>query len=164
MATLATYDDLLKSQIQDLYSAEKQFVEGLPKLAKASTSPKLREAFEEHEKVTRGHITRLEKMADALGFKPSGKTCAAAKGLVAEGQEVIDATGDPDVIDAALIAAAQRMEHYEIAAYGTLSALVKQVGNKDAMKLSDETLAEEHQANKLLSKIAEHSVNEEAAN
>ncbi len=164
MAKLATYDDLLKSQIQDLYSAEKQFVAALPKMAEASSSSDLRAAFEEHEKVTHDHITRLEKMADALGFKPNGKTCAAAKGLVEEGQDVIDATGDPHVIDAALIAAAQRMEHYEIAAYGTLSSLVKQVGNKDAMKLSDETLAEEHKANKLLSKIAEGSVNEEAAN
>lgn len=163
MTQLGSFQDLLESQVQDLLSAEKQFLDALPKLASSASSSELKDAFQEHERITREQIKRLEEMASSLGVKMNGKTCQGAKGLVKEGDEVMKAGGDPMVMDAALIAAAQRVEHYEIAGYGTLAALAKQAGNKEAAKLAAKSLEEEREADEKLSKIAERFVNEEAA-
>jgi ferritin-like metal-binding protein YciE len=160
---LETFQDLIEHQVQDLYSAEKQFAKALPNMAEAATDEELQGAFDTHLDVTKKQIDRLEQVAKALNVKPGGHTCAAAEGLVEEGQEVIEMEGDPMVRDAALIAAAQRIEHYEIAGYGTLKALAQRVRNDRAVKLLDETLAEERGADVQLTEIAEGWINEEAA-
>jgi ferritin-like metal-binding protein YciE len=160
---LETFQDLITHQVQDLYSAEQQFAEALPAMADAASDEELQNALETHVNVTRKQIDRLEKVAKELGVKPGGHDCAAAEGLVEEGREVIEMDGDPMVRDAAIIAAAQRMEHYEIAGYGTLKALAQRIKNKNAARLLDETLEEERGADMLLTEIAEGWVNEEAA-
>jgi ferritin-like metal-binding protein YciE len=160
---LETFEDLIRHQVQDLYSAEQQFAAAQPLMAEAASDPELEDALEAHVEVTRQQIARLEEVARELGVVPDGHECAAAKGLVEEGQEVIKGEGDPMVRDAALIAAAQRVEHYEIAGYGTLKALAKRIGNEKAAKLLDETLAEERGADLQLTEIAEGWVNQEAA-
>jgi ferritin-like metal-binding protein YciE len=160
---LETFQDLIEHQIQDLYSAEQQFAEALPKMAEAASDEELQHAFDSHGDVTKKQIARLEQVAKAFGVKPGGHDCAAAEGLVEEGQEVIEMEGDPMVRDAALIAAAQRIEHYEIAGYGTLKALAKRVRNDRAAMLLDETLSEERGADLELTEIAEGWVNKEAA-
>jgi ferritin-like metal-binding protein YciE len=161
--SLNSFDDLIKEQLQDLYSAEKQFAEAQPAMAQAATDPALRDALEQHVQVTKEQIQRLESIARELGFSPTGKTCAAAKGLVQEGKEILEEGGDPMVVDAALIAAAQRIEHYEIAGYGTLRAHVKRLGNQNVEQLLEQTLAEERGADVLLTDLAEHGINKQAA-
>lgn len=163
MSKLETFEDLLESQVQDMHSAEKQFAQALPKVAEAASDPKLREAIERHAEVTRQHVERVEEIGKELGVRTNGKTCHAAEGLVKEGKEILKMDGDPDVIDAALIGAAQRMEHYEIAAYGTLAALARRVGNDAAARLAEKTLSEEREADQMLTQIAESSVNRAAA-
>src|SRR5690554_2332592 len=163
MSRLANYEDLLKAEVQDLYSAEKQFLQALPKVANAASNAKLRQALEKHVGVTEKQIERLEQIAMELGVKLNGKKCIGAEALIKEGEELIKEGGDPDVLDAGLIGAAQRMEHYEIAGYGTLAALAKKVGNKKAAQLAAKTLDEEKDADEQLSQIAERSVNEAAA-
>lgn len=163
MSQLSNFEDLLKAEVQDLYSAEKQFHKALPKVAKAASNDKLRKALEKHMEVTEKQIERLEKIADELGVKLNGKKCIGAEAIVKEGEELIKEGGDADVLDAGLIGAAQRMEHYEIAGYGTLAALAKRVGNKKAAELAAKTLEEEKDADEQLSQIAERSVNEAAA-
>jgi ferritin-like metal-binding protein YciE len=160
---LETFQDLIEHQVQDLYSAEKQFAKALPMMAEAASDEELQGAFDTHLDVTKKQIDRLEQVAKAFGVKPGGHDCAAAEGLVEEGQEVIEMEGDPMVRDAALIAAAQRIEHYEIAGYGTLKALAKRVRNDRAAMLLDETLSEERGADLELTEIAEGWVNKEAA-
>jgi ferritin-like metal-binding protein YciE len=151
---LNTLNDLFHEQLQDLYSAETQLVEALPKLASASSNEELRDAFEQHLAETRQHVERLEQIFDAIGEKPGSEKCKGMEGLIKEGQEVLELKGDPTVIDAALIAAAQRVEHYEIAAYGTVKTLADQLDLGDAKGLLDDTLDEEGKADKLLTKIA----------
>ena len=148
----------LQEQIRDLYSAEVQLVKALPKVAKAATTASLREAFEGHLEETKTHVTRLEKVADLLEIKPTGKTCKAMEGLIAEGKEAIGEEGDETVIDVALIAAAQRIEHYEIAAYGTARAIAEHLGRKDVAKILQQSLNEEGAADKKLTAISEGEV------
>jgi ferritin-like metal-binding protein YciE len=151
---LQTLDDLFKEQIGDLYSAEKQLTEALPKMAAAASNDKLQQAFEHHLGETQDHVRRLEEIFGQAGIPIEAKTCAAMQGLIREGQEVITAQGDPAVRDAGLIGAAQRVEHYEIAAYGTARTLADQLGFDDAKDLLDQTLDDESNADKLLTKIA----------
>ena len=145
---------LLEDQIKDLYSAENQLVKALPKMAKCATSPALREAFEGHLVETKGHVQRLSQIAEALGISPGGKKCKAMEGLVAEGGEVLEEKGDDAVIDAALIAAAQRVEHYEMSAYGTARELAKKLEQSDVVELLQATLEEEKSADEKLSEIS----------
>jgi ferritin-like metal-binding protein YciE len=151
---LQSLDDVLVSQLGDLLDAEKQLVQALPKMASAASDEKLQKAFTEHLSETRDHVSRLEEIFGQLGKQPPSVTCKAMQGLVAEGEEVISAQGDPAAKDAALIAAAQRVEHYEIAGYGTVKTLADQLGLGDAKDLLDQTLDEESQADTLLTKIA----------
>ncbi|HEX3055239.1 MAG TPA: ferritin-like domain-containing protein [Gaiellaceae bacterium] len=151
---LQTLDDVLVDQLGDLLDAEKQLVQALPKMASAASDEKLQKAFKEHLSETRDHVSRLEDIFGQLGKQPPRETCKAMQGLVAEGEEIIAAQGDPAAKDAALIAAAQRVEHYEIAGYGTAKTLADQLGHGDAKDLLDQTLDEESQADTLLTKIA----------
>jgi ferritin-like metal-binding protein YciE len=149
-----TLDDVFVDQLGDLLDAERQLVDALPKMAAAASDDKLRKAFEEHLAETHDHVHRLEEIFGTLGRTAPAETCKAMKGLVAEGAEVIQSTGDPAAKDAALIAAAQRVEHYEIAGYGTVKTLAGQLGHGDAKDLLDQTLDEESNADSLLTKIA----------
>jgi ferritin-like metal-binding protein YciE len=149
-----TLTDVYKEQIEDLYSAENQLVEALPGVARAAHDPKLREAIETHLEETRGHVERLRTILGDLGISSPSEVCEGMKGLLAEGEEIAKTPGSGPAKDAALIAAAQRVEHYEIAAYGTARALAGELGLDDAARLLGETLEEESHANELLSKIA----------
>jgi ferritin-like metal-binding protein YciE len=151
---LNSLQDVFVDQIHDLHSAETQLVTALPKLAGAASSDKLRETFENHLAETRGQLERLDEIIATLGLGPATEPCKGMEGLVAEGEKIVSAQGDPAAKDAALIAAAQRVEHYEIAGYGTARALADQLGHKDARDLLDDTLDEESNADKLLTKIA----------
>ena len=150
--------DLLEDELKDLYSAENQLLKALPKMAKKASSATLKKAFTDHLRETEGHVARLEKIGKSLDITLKGKTCAAMKGLVEEGKEVIDEDGEPSVIDAALIGAAQRVEHYEMAAYGTTRAMAAALGHDSAVKLLQQTLDEEGAADKKLTAIAESEV------
>jgi ferritin-like metal-binding protein YciE len=154
--------DVLTDLVRDLYSAESQLVKALPKMAKAASSEGLRTAFEEHLGETRGQVERLDRVCEKLGIKGKGKTCQAMKGLVEEGAEVIEEGGEPSAVDAALIAAAQKVEHYEIAAYGTARTYAEMLGNREAARLLQQTLDEEGETDKKLTKLAESIVNVEA--
>jgi ferritin-like metal-binding protein YciE len=151
---LQTLDDLFVDQLQDLYSAEQQLVQALPKMASAASNDELREAFEHHLSETQEHVQRISEIFGEIGTTPSGETCEAMEGLIREGEQVLTAQGDPTVRDAALIAAAQRVEHYEIAAYGTARTLADDLDQDGAKDLLDQTLDEESNADKLLTKIA----------
>src|SRR5487761_179758 len=142
-AALNSFDDLFVEQLQDLYDAEQRLTKALPKMAAAAHNSALKAAFEEHLRQTQNHVSRLEQVFQQIGKSAQTKTCAAMKGLVEEGSEVISGSGDPDVKDAALIAAAQRVEHYEIAAYGTARTFAQRLGKSEAARLLEETLAEE---------------------
>jgi ferritin-like metal-binding protein YciE len=145
--------DLFEHEISDLYSAETQLVAALPKMAEAARNDELREAFQHHLEETRGHVQRLEDIRGQIGTTLSDE-CKGMRGLIEEGQEIIAAGGDPNVKDAALISAAQRVEHYEIAAYGTARTLADELDLDDAKDLLDQTLDEESNADTLLTKIA----------
>jgi ferritin-like metal-binding protein YciE len=165
---LGSLDEVLQDQLADLYSAEKQLVEALPKMARAATHPRLREAFETHLEETRGHTQRLERIFSTRGKTAPSEHCEGMEGLIKEGDEVVSATGDPAAKDAALIAAAQRVEHYEMAGYGTARTLADQLGMGDAKDMLQETLDEEGKADELLTQIAtgglmRTGVNEQAA-
>jgi ferritin-like metal-binding protein YciE len=165
---LNNLQDVLVEQLADLYSAENQLVAALPKLAGAAHNSELKEAFNHHLEETRGHVKRLDEAFTALSIPRKVETCAAMKGLIEEGAQIVEASGAPDAIDAALIAAAQRVEHYEISAYGTARTLATELGYDRAAALLDETLAEESKADKLLTKIADGGIfrggiNEQAA-
>jgi ferritin-like metal-binding protein YciE len=152
---LNSLDDVLQDQVKDLLSAEKQLVAALPKVAAAAHSAELKEAITEHLDETRTHVQRLEEVTGMLGIGAgTATTCKAMQGLVAEGEEVLAKVGDPVAKDAAIIAAAQRIEHYEIAGYGTARALAGELDYPDAERLLNETLDEESAADKLLTKIA----------
>jgi ferritin-like metal-binding protein YciE len=165
---LNTLNDVFVDQIEDLYSAEQQLVKALPQMAQAASTPELREAFEHHLEQTRGHVARLEQIFQTEDLPRAPEVCEGMQGLIAEGKGIVDAAGDPVAKDAALIAAAQRVEHYEIAAYGTAKTLAGELGYGEAQATLDDTLSEEGQADKLLSKIAtgglfSGGVNREAA-
>ena len=154
---------LLVDQLQDLYDAEHRLVDALPKMAGAASTPELKRAFESHLQETKGHVNRLEQALKMLDKSVERKTCDAMKGLVAEGEEMIDAKGDPAIKDAALIAAAQRVEHYEMAGYGSARNFAQRCGRQDVADLLQQTLQEEGEADKKLTQIAESSVNPSAA-
>jgi ferritin-like metal-binding protein YciE len=160
---MQSMDELFYGLLQDIYFAEKQLLKTLPKLAKKSTNEKLQEAFTIHCDETEGHVERLEKIFEAIGKKPRGKTCDAILGIIAEGQEVIDEVDDDALRDAGILAAAQAAEHYEIARYGTLRAWAELLGHDQAVELLGDTLAEEKHADELLTSIADGGVNESAS-
>jgi ferritin-like metal-binding protein YciE len=155
---LQSINDVLMHELKDLHSAETQLVAALPKMAQAATNDELRQAFEHHLDETRDHVRRLDEVLGQLGAPAAGEKCKGMEGLIAEGQQIVAAQGDPTVKDAALISAAQRVEHYEIAAYGTARTLADELGLNDAKDLLDQTLDEESQADKLLTKIATGSM------
>lgn len=156
-------DDLLVEQVEDLYDAEKRLCDALPKMADAATDTKLAEAFRSHLVETKEHVTRLEDVFRMLGKDPSRETCDAMKGLITEGEEMINAKGSDAVRDAALIAAAQRVEHYEMAGYGSARNFARSIGRDDVAKVLQRTLDEEGAADKKLTNIAETTVNAKAA-
>lgn len=156
-------EDLFHDELKDTYDAEHQLLKALPKMAKAAKSPKLKKAFEDHLAQTEEHVARLEQVFDIFGHKPAKKTCKAMKGLIEEGSEVIKEKADPDVKDAALIASAQRVEHYEIAAYGCLRTYAGHLGLNDAKKILQKTLDEEGATDKKLTELAESDINVKAA-
>ena len=160
---LQSFDDLYVAQLQDLYSAETQLVDALPKMADAATHPELKRAFQDHLSATKRQRDRLEQIFQSLDADADGETCQAMKGLVKEGQEIIDADAPDAVRDAGLIAAAQRVEHYEIAGYGTVQTFAERLGRSDDARLLGETLSEEKEADGLLNRIAESVVNPDAA-
>lgn len=161
---METLQDVLEDQLMDLLNAEKQLVKALPKMAKTASSEELREAIEEHLEVTEGQVERLNEIFALLDQKPRSKTCKAMEGLVEEGKEVIEekSEGAPAAIDAALIAAAQRVEHYEISAYGSARTFAEVLGLDEIAKLLQQTLDEESEADETLTKIAK-SINAAAA-
>ncbi len=154
-----SFEDLFESQIKDLYDAEHRITEALPKMADAANSAELKQAFLAHLRETEGQIARLDQIFAQLGTKPERKTCQAMKGLLAEGEEMIKATAPPDIKDAALIAAAQRVEHYEMSGYGTARAFAARLGHSQAVTLLETTLLEERVTDQKLTKIAEQGVN-----
>ena len=156
-------NDLLEYELRDLYSAETQLLQALPKMAEAASNTSLKEAFENHLEETRDQQRRLDQIGESLGVDLKGETCQAMQGLIKEGQEVIEMQGDSEVKDAALIAAAQRVEHYEIAGYGAAYHFAKQLGEKEVQELLEQTLVEEKDANSKLSHLALESINQEAA-
>jgi len=158
---LASLQDLLVDELKDLYSAENQLLKAIPKMAKAATSKDLKAGFEKHLKQTHGHVERLEQVCEELDASPKGKTCKAMEGLVKEGAEVIAEDMEPEVKDAALIAAAQRVEHYEMAGYGCVRTYAKLLGHDKAVRLLQQTLDEEGDTDKALTKLAE-KINVEA--
>jgi ferritin-like metal-binding protein YciE len=160
---LQTLRDLFLNELCDLYSAETQLARALPQMVEAATTHELKEAFVHHLHETRGHVSRLEDIFKALDEKPAGEMCEAMKGLLNEAELFIEAEGNHEVIDAGLIAAAQRVEHYEMAGYGTAQALAKRLGYMDAAELLQATLDEEAHADGELALIAASQVNELAA-
>lgn len=159
----SSFQDLFVEQIKDLYDAENRLTEALPKMADAANSSQLKQAFESHLRETQGHVARLEQIFQQVGLEPKRETCEAMKGLVSEGETMIKAKGDPDIKDAALIAAAQRVEHYEISGYGTARSFARRLGLMQAANLLQQTLQEEKAADEKLNMIAEGSVNRQAA-
>jgi ferritin-like metal-binding protein YciE len=155
--------DLFFNQLEDLYDAEQRLTKALPKMAEAAHASQLRQAFEQHLTQTQGHVSRLDTIFRQVGAEPKRETCEAMKGLIAEGEEMISAKGDPDVKDAALIAAAQRVEHYEISGYGTARTFALRLGLRDAADLLQQTLREEAATDEKLTQIAESSINVQAA-
>jgi ferritin-like metal-binding protein YciE len=142
-------------ELKDLYSAENQLVKALPKMAEAASSDELRQGFEQHLEQTKGQVQRLEKIFKALGESPKGKKCKGMEGLVEEGSEVIDEDFEGSLMDAALIGAAQRVEHYEIAAYGTVCAFAEELGETEQASLLTETLEEEKATDEKLTELAQ---------
>ena len=149
-----TFNALLEQELQDIYDAEKRLVKALPKMAKGASSDELRSAIEEHLEVTKGHVQRLEQVFESFGMPAKGKTCAGMKGLIEEGEEILEKDAKETLKDAAIIGAAQRVEHYEMAAYGTARTLAERLGNDEAASLLQETLDEEKEADKKLTQVS----------
>ena len=158
-----TLDDLFLETLKDMYHAEKQILRALPKMAKAAESDELRQAFQTHRDETEGQVARLEQVFEMLGKPARGKPCEAIKGIIEEGKEVMEDFEGSDALDAGLVAGAQAVEHYEISRYGTLRTWAGQLGLKDAVRLFEETLAEEKKTDALLTELAESSANRKAA-
>jgi ferritin-like metal-binding protein YciE len=157
--SLMTMEDLFLHEVKDLHNAEKQLLKALPQMAKAASSEKLRQAFETHLAQTEEHVSRLEQILDQLGKPHRGMKCAAMEGLIEEGKDLIHEDADPSVKDAGLISAAQRVEHYEIAGYGTARTFAGLLGHSEAEKLLQQTLDEEKETDQLLTELAESEVN-----
>lgn len=154
--------DLLVHELKDLYSAENQILDALPKMADAAEHAELRQAFEEHRRQTEEHVRRLERIFEGLNEKPGGEKCKGMQGLIAEGEELLKKQDRGDVLDAGLIAAAQRVEHYEIAAYGAARTYARRLGLQEDAQLLQQTLDEEGNTDERLTQIAESRVNEDA--
>jgi len=163
MAQAGTLHDAFIEELRDTYDAEKQLIKALPKLAKAAASTDLRTAFETHLEETRGHVERLEQVFESLDEKPRGKHCEGIAGIIEEGKSIMEEEFDDATMDACLIAAGQRAEHYEMAAYGTLIAWAQSMGHTEATNLLQEILDEEKAADQKLSSLAEGGINQEAA-
>jgi ferritin-like metal-binding protein YciE len=159
---LDTLQKLYIDELRDLYNAENQLLKALPKMAKAASSDELKNAFEKHLKQTETHVYRLENIFGELDQKPTGKICHGMKGLIEEGSEILGEEGDPSVLDAGIIVAAQKVEHYEIASYGSVRTFAELLDQQRAVELLQATLNEESDANKLLNGLAEGIVNPEA--
>jgi ferritin-like metal-binding protein YciE len=159
---LKKLDELFHDGLKDIYFAEKKILVALPKMAKAAESEELATAFEEHEMQTKEQVSRLEKVFQLIDETPRGKNCPAITGIIDEGEEIIDEYEDSPALDAGLIGAAQAVEHYEIARYGTLKAWAKELGLDEAVSLLDATLAEEESTDEKLSNLAESAINQRA--
>ncbi len=160
---LGSLEDLLVMELKDLYSAETQITKALPRMARAASSPELKSAFEEHLEVTRVQVQRLEQIFKDLGTTPRGKKCLGIEAIIEEGKELMANDADEAVMDAGLLAAAQKVEHYEMAGYGTACAYARQLGQDEVADLLARTLEEEKQTDQRLSQIAEDTVNVNAA-
>lgn len=162
MAKVKSLEDLFVVELKDLFDAENQLTRALPKMAKAATTPELKAAFQEHLEVTKQQVQRLTQVFEEIGQPAKGKRCEAMKGLITEGQELMDEDMEPEILDAGLIGAAQKVEHYEMAGYGTVRAMAEILGHTEAARLLDETLKEEGEADKKLTMIAKRFVNTRA--
>jgi ferritin-like metal-binding protein YciE len=156
-------NDLFYDTLKDIYFAERQILKSLPKMAKAAESEELKNAFLTHRDETEHHVERLQQIFEIIGKRAQAKTCEAIKGILEEGEEIMDDYGDSEALDAGLAASAQAVEHYEMARYGTLKTWATQLGLKDVVSLLNETLQEEKKTDALLSKLAETAVNRKAA-
>jgi ferritin-like metal-binding protein YciE len=154
---------LFENELKDIYNAEKQLVAALPRIAKATTSPELRDAITSHLRETEGHVRRLERVLKSLDLPVRGKKCKGMEGLIEEGKEILEEDGEGEVIDAALISAAQKVEHYEIAAYGCLITYAETLGHDTVAGLLKQTLSEEEAADEKLTQLAEGGINQAAA-
>jgi ferritin-like metal-binding protein YciE len=163
MAAASTLHDAFIDELQDAYDAEKQLTKALPKLAKAATSTELRSAFEQHLEETRGHVTRLEQVFESIDEPAKSKHCEGIAGIVEEGKSIMDEDFEGTTMDACLVAAGQRAEHYEMAAYGTLVAWARAMGHVEAADLLQQTLDEEKAADKKLTALAQDGINQDAA-
>lgn len=155
-------DELFHETLKDIYYAERKVLKSLPKMQRAAQSPKLKAAFAKHREETEGQVERLQQVFEIIGKPARGKTCAAIEGILAEGEEIIDEFGDTPALDAGLISAAQAVEHYEIARYGTLKRWASDLGLRDAVKLLDATLKQESKTDSDLTKLADASANPQA--
>jgi ferritin-like metal-binding protein YciE len=160
--SLESLDSLFLNELKDVYHAEKQILKALPRMAKAASANALRDAFTKHLRETEGHVRRLEQIFKSLDQAPRGKKCKGMEGLLEEGKEIMEEEGAPEVIDAALIAAAQRVEHYEMAAYGCLRTYAQLLGHEDAAELLQQTLGEEEAADEKLTELGEGGINQAA--
>jgi len=159
---LESLEQLYISELRDLYSAENQLLKALPKMAKAASSEELKEGFEKHLEQTKGHVERLEQIFQQLDESPKGKTCHGMKGLIEEGSEILKEDGEDSVLDAGIIVAAQKVEHYEIASYGSVRTFANLLNQDEAARLLQSTLDEESETNEILNRLAEGIVNPEA--
>ncbi|WP_308992346.1 ferritin-like domain-containing protein [Mariniflexile litorale] len=159
---MKTLEDLFEHQLKDLYSAESQLIDALPKVAKKANDSKLKKAFEDHLEETKGHKKRLEEICETLNISATGETCKAMKGLIKETESFMDEADDKEVMDAGLIAEAQRVEHYEISGYGTAVRYAKELGHDDIASKLQKTLDEEYNADNKLDKLAENRLNKKA--
>jgi len=159
---LDTLEQLYINELRDLYSAENQLLKALPKMAKGASSPELKDAFEKHLEQTTGHVERLEQIFEQLDENPKGKTCHGMKGLIEEGSEILKEDGEDSVLDAGIIVAAQKVEHYEIASYGSVRTFANLLNQEEAARLLQSTLDEESETNEILNRLAESIVNPEA--
>lgn len=159
---METLKDLLVEELKDLYSAEKQIIKGLERMTKAASHPELKQAFQRHQAMTEKQVERLERICADLDVSPRGKKCVGMEGLIEEAKELISEKPDPDVLDAGLIAAAQHIEHYEMAGYGCARTYARQLGFGEQADLLQTTLDEEGDTDKLLTTLAETSINLEA--
>ena len=163
MASMESLNDLLQDELRDIYDAEKQLTKALPKMAKKATAEELKEAFEEHLRQTEEHVERLEQAFEHLGIPAKGKKCKGMQNLIAEGEDMIGDAEEDAVRDAVMIASAQKVEHYEIAAYGTLRTWANMLGQDDVASLFEQTLEEEKETDQKLTELAEGFINQAAA-
>lgn len=160
---MTNLEDLFVDQLKDIHNAEKQLIKALPKMAKAANSTQLQQAFQQHLEVTQAQLARVEQIFEQMNMSPGRKKCVGMEGLIKEGEELMVQDGvAPDVLDAGLIAAAQKVEHYEVSSYGTLRTWAQQLGNRQAASLLEQTLKEEERTDQMLTQLAESGVNQQA--